>query len=55
MWGSWSVSVLEPLSSSYSYSSYSSYSYSYSFDDQEEEEEEEGVRLLISEYLYVFR
>ena len=50
MWGSWSVSVLEPLSSSYS----SSYSYS-SFDDQEEEEEEEGVRLLISEYLYVFR
>ena len=53
MWGSWSVSVLEPLSSSYSSSSYSSYSYS-SFDDQEEEEEE-GVRLLISEYLYVFR
>jgi hypothetical protein len=54
VWGSWSVSVLEPLSSSYSSYSYSSYSYS-SFDDQEEEEEEEGVRLLISEYLYVFR
>ena len=52
MWGSWSVSVLEPLSSSYSSSSSYSYSYS-SFDDQEEEEE--GVRLLISEYLYVFR
>ena len=53
MWGSWSVSVLEPLSSSYSSSS--SYSYSYSSFDDQEEEEEEGVRLLISEYLYVFR
>jgi len=53
VWGSWSVSVLEPLSSSYSSSS--SYSYSYSSFDDQEEEEEEGVRLLISEYLYVFR